>query len=102
MPGIAVQNTHTNHAGGQAQIGGKGFIAGTMPGIVTAGGAPARKRVHLFDQPTGRRVSSTLSAEDGTYRFDNLNPARLFYLVAFDDERRFNAVIRDRIQPVLP
>lgn len=99
MAGVAAANTHTNHAGSQPEFGGDGFIAGADPGLVTVAGAPSARRVHLHDQITGRRIGSTVSGADGTYRFDNLNPARRYYLLAFDHQHIFNAVIRDNIQP---
>jgi len=99
MPGVAVPNTQTNFAASNLQIGGDGFIAGIAPGIVTVAGAPARRRVNLHDAITGRRLDSCVSAPDGTYRFNNLNPARRYYVTAFDHQLVFNAVIRDNITP---
>jgi len=81
---------------------GDGIIAGNSPGLVTVAGAPAARAVHLRDAQTHRLVARTFSGTDGTYRFDDLNPDRRYYLVAFDDSRRFNAVVRDGIQPVVP
>ncbi len=101
MPGISVPNTHTNFAAALLDFAGNGFIAGIAPGIVTVAGAPARRRVNLHDAITGRRLGSVVSAADGTYRFDGLNPARRYYVTAFDHQQVFNAVIRDNITPAV-
>jgi len=88
--------------GRPSAFAGGGIIAGNSPGLVTVAGAPAARAVHLRDAQTHRLVARTFSAADGTYRFESLNPDRRYYLVAFDHARRFNAVIRDGIQPVVP
>ena len=78
---------------------GDGFMAGIDPGIVTVAGAPAALEIFIFDRASSKLVWKTESAEDGTWRVDYLNRSRLYYVVAFDPELRFNAVIRDNITP---
>lgn len=99
MPGVSSPSSATNYSGGQVRLNGNGFIAGQDPGIVTVGGVPGRRRIDLYDKQTGRRVQSTVSDNNGGYRFENLNPDRRFFIIAFDHELRFNAVIRDNIRP---
>ena len=89
------------HPGPRLSTFGSGYIAGQAPGLVTVAGAPARQRVFLYDKATHERLSVTSSALDGTYRFDYLDPARRYYLTAFDSELQFNAVIRDNITPAV-
>jgi len=79
---------------------GTGRIAGDAPGLVTVGGIPAARRIHLHDAITHLRVARTISRGDGSWSFENLDASRLYYVIAFDHEGRFNAVIRDRVQPV--
>ena len=78
---------------------GSGYIGGESPGLVTVAGAPASRRVILASSPTMRPIEDQLSAEDGTYRFNNLNPHRKFAVLAVDHQLQFNAVIRDNITP---
>lgn len=81
------------------RFSGAGFIAGIGPGLVTVAGAPARRRVILYDKATDVIVARSWSNPDGTYRFDGLNPDRRYYVVAFDHQLVYNAVIRDNIKP---
>lgn len=99
--GVAEGRMYTGIAGGQIGLSGSGYIAGEAPGLVTVAGVPARRRVELRDKTTGRLVGVTLSGSDGTYRFDGLNPARKFVVMAFDHQLVYNAVIRDNITPAV-
>lgn len=74
---------------------GRGFVAGK----VTIEGAPASRKVRLFDARSALVVASTWSAPDGSYRFDWLDPTKEYLVVARDHLRQFNAVITDWVRP---
>ena len=78
---------------------GSGFLAGEDPGIVTVAGAPAVRRVFVFDRSTHQLAATVVSDENGEWRVENLSLARRYYVVAFDHGNQFNAVIRDNITP---
>lgn len=49
-------------------------IGGDSPnGLVLSGGAPAARKVRLYDMETGELVAETISAADGTYAFTGLS-----------------------------
>ncbi len=94
---------------------GGGRIAGEPPvaigapdGRVTIGGVPVARRVVLFDTAEMRPIAATVSASNGTYQFTGLltevEPGVPIYysLIAYDDTGTYDAVIRDRIAPVVP
>lgn len=99
MAGVASAVTQTNYSGGRIDLAGSGYIAGEDPGLVTVAGALAARRVRCIDSLTGKVVGEQASSSDGTYRFNNLNPARKYILIAFDHQLVYNAVIRDNITP---
>lgn len=72
---------------------------GRVEGSVTIEGAPAARKVRLFDALTGLLIAETWSRKDGHYRFDFLDPARDYFVLAHDYVRQFNAVIADWIKP---
>lgn len=52
-----------------------------LTGIVTSNGAPARRRVRLFDQTSGRLVRETWSdAITGVYKFEYIRPGMFIVL----------------------
>ena len=70
-----------------------------IEGKITVEGTPASRRVRLFDALTGLLIAETWSRHDGRYRFDFLDPARNYVVLAHDHLRQFNAVVADGIQP---
>ena len=72
---------------------------GRVEGKVTIEGAPAARKVRLFDALTGLLIAETWSRKDGHYRFDFLDPSRDYFVLAHDYVRQFNAVIADWIKP---
>jgi hypothetical protein len=72
---------------------------GRVEGTVTIEGAPAARKVRLFDALTGLLIAETWSRRDGHYRFDFLDPSRDYFVLAHDYVRQFNAVIADWIKP---
>ena len=51
-------------------LGGPGYIAS----VLKVNDIPAARRIYLTERATYRLVATTISNEDGTYRFDGLNP----------------------------
>lgn len=101
MAGAYSHRSYSNYSGGRIDLSGNGFIAGIAPGIVTVGGAPASRRIEVIDIQTRRTVASTVSAADGTFRINNLNPSRRYRVLAYDHQLVYNAVIRDNITPAV-
>lgn len=57
-------------------------IGGDSPnGLVLSGGAPAARKVRLYDMETGELVAETISASDGTYSFSGLSARTEGYCV---------------------
>jgi hypothetical protein len=75
---------------------GAGFIAGT----VKVEGTPASRRVRLYELRTAKLIGETLSAPDGAYRFEYVDPSLTYYVIAFDHKRVHNAAIADIVTPV--
>lgn len=71
-------------------------------GTVTVSGAPAQRRVVLFDSATGPRplqpLRATWSAVDGSYSFPRIAD-REYIVIAFDFTRDKNAAIADFVRP---
>ena len=67
----------------RAAFSGAGYIAGT----VSVAGLPAARHVVLRHRRSGIAVQTTFSAADGTYRFDNLDPAHEYDVIVQDYAR---------------
>ena len=80
---------------------GSGFLAGQDPGLLTVAGAPAARKIQIRDKATHKLVDQVTSGADGSWRVEYLNMDRKYYVIAFDHELQFNAVIRDNITPAL-
>ena len=81
---------------------GVGYIAGEAPdGLVTFNGAGAVRTLDLWDRATNICVASTVSASDGTYRFDGLSLSRLFDVRARGVDANENDLIAARIVPAI-
>lgn len=79
--------------------GGTGTISGTVY-IHGTPDLPTARQVRLFDQQRGRLIRETWSDPlTGAYSFRNLRPGR-YTVVAHDHSGTYNAVIKDRIEPV--
>ncbi len=105
----------TGIAGWQPSFNGAGRIAGDPPvdgsspdGRVTIDGIPVSRQVVLFTNDAMQRVAAVRSAADGTYAFNGLTVESepgvpvLYTLIAYDDTGAYDAVIRDRVAPVVP
>jgi hypothetical protein len=80
---------------------GRAFIAGTGKGLVTVAGRPAGRRIFVYEQVTMRFARTIRSQDDGSYRIDGLSPEMEYLVVAIDDKRIFNAVVRSHVLPVM-
>ena len=78
---------------------GTGFLAGKDPAVVTVAGAPAARKIQVREKATHTLVEQVVSGTDGAWRVEFLSVNRRYYVVAFDHEQQFNAVIRDNIKP---
>jgi len=71
-----------------------------VSGTVTVSGAPAQRRVVLFDSATGPRplqpLRATWSAADGSYSFPRI-ANRPYFAVAFDHEGTYRSEIVDPV-----
>jgi hypothetical protein len=72
---------------------------GKIEGLVTIENIPAARRVRLYDKYNGQYLAETFSGNDGKFYFENLDPFREYFAVAFDHTRMYNAVISDMLVP---
>lgn len=79
--------------------GGRGFIAGQQPGIVTVDDSPATMQVFLMQRHPLRLLGETWSRLDGTYSFEHLDSNQEFDLIARDHNRVYSDVIVPAITP---
>lgn len=79
---------------------GSGYLAGEDPGLVTVAGAPAAREIEIRIRKTRKIMATGFSASDGTWRFDGLDPAVEFDVMARDYAEVYNDVIRARVRPV--
>jgi len=82
---------------------GRGRIQYTVKDKITPPpNAPVRERVRLYRQKDGVLVGETWSdATTGVYTFDNIDETQLHYVIAFDKEGAYRAVVADRLLPDL-
>lgn len=73
---------------------------GRVVGVVTVAGAPAARRVRLFELKSGLLVGETWSsAEDGAYSFDWVSTDHRYLVLAHDHLEQYNAAVADLIEP---
>ncbi|USV40909.1 hypothetical protein [Xanthomonas phage BUDD] len=83
-------------------LGGLGYIAGQLPGVVTVDGTPASRTIELRFRDGRKEIfASTVSDPvNGTYLIDDLNPKLLIDLVAREKEDGvYNDIILSKIRP---
>lgn len=79
---------------------GDGRIAGNVLENALPADLPLRRRVRLFDLKSARLYAEVWSdAATGAYAFENIDAARVYFVVADDHTANYNAVIKDRIAP---
>ena len=91
---------------GRKKFTGNGYLAGNFPGgITTVDGVPVSAEVRVEFRgragsiSDGFVVAKTLSAPDGTWRVDGLNPSLRYDVVG--RKNGFNDVIVANVQPVV-
>lgn len=91
------------------RVRGHGYFAGEAPDPLDPDGVdgrfrilnvPSRGRVVVYERGSMQAMASTLSAADGTWRINWLDPARDFVVIGFDDaDGGQNAAIQDWVRP---
>ncbi|UNT60688.1 hypothetical protein [Acinetobacter towneri] len=56
-------------------------------------------KVSLFDKRTAKLIAETTSSENGEYIFSGVPHGMIFFVMAFDNKKQFNAVIQDNVVP---
>lgn len=83
-------------------FGGRGQIVGTVKEDLTPTDLPLRRRVQLYAERGGVMVGETWSnASNGAYAFTNIDHTIKYFVVAFDYEQNYRAVIADNLTPEL-
>lgn len=70
-----------------------------ISGVVTVENVPAARKVRIFDRGAGLLWGETMSTPNGAFTFENLDPEKEYFVVAFDHLRTYNAVISDMMVP---
>lgn len=86
-------------ANSDVRSAGNGFIQGSVKVKTLGGDTPVSRPVRLYRNDTGEFVWKTMSYPDGSYRFDNLDVDKRFFVVAFDSTGLYRAVIADNLKP---
>ena len=81
-------------------FGGVGRIAGTVREKSSPSNLPLIRRVTLFHQKSGARVSEMWSNAAGEYAFECLDTKQTFFVVAFDYLGNYRGVVADNLVPV--
>lgn len=90
------------------RVRGHGFFAGLAPdpldpdqidGRFRILNVPARGKVVVFERGSMLPVASTLSAADGTWLIEWLDPLHDFIVMGFDDTGAQNAAVQDWVRP---
>lgn len=89
-------------------VRGAGYFAGLAPdpgdpdsldGRFRKLNQPSAGRIVVLERRSLLPVAHTLSAADGTWRIDWLNPALQFVVLGFDDRGTVNAAVQDWVSP---
>ena len=79
----------------------KGRVVGTLFAKGEPSNTPMQRKLRCFDEATGTLLAEGLSDAAGNYVFLGLDPTRRVFVVAFDDEDHYRAVIADKLLPQL-
>lgn len=89
-------------AGGGSTLNGEPYDKrkyGYIERVVKEESAPTSVPVHCLESTTLRVVRSGWSNDKGIIRFEDLDPAKTFTLIAEDISRKFNHEIIGRVKP---
>jgi len=87
-------------AGGVLGLG-IGRIAATVKVDATPTDLPVVRRVRLYRMRDGALVRELWSNADGTFSFDYIDELQRYYVISFDHNNAFRAVIADNLTPSL-
>lgn len=92
---ILVRNAALPHREGHlgCQIAGTVAIKGELQN------PPVSRPVSLYAHGSDRLIAQTRSDAQGHYRFDGLDPAQRYFVVAFDTDKHYRAVVADNLAP---
>lgn len=91
---VAKNQIQPIHRSGRGQVLGTLFAKGDP-------NAPMQRKLRCFDEATGRLLAETTSDAAGNYAFTGLDPTRRVFVVAFDDQDHYRAVVADKLLPQL-
>lgn len=86
---------------GHGYFAGEASVSGSPDGRFKILGVPARGRIVVLERSTLNIVAETLSAEDGTWHIDYLDPTLVCTVIGFDDTGAQSAAIQDWVKPAL-
>lgn len=105
-----IEIAYQGYFGRLPQLCGHGFLGGTAPdpapnspdGRTKIMNEPARVRVVAYSRVHDTIVGTALSAPDGTWLIEHINPELDLYVIGFDDRGLVNAAIQDWVKPHVP
>lgn len=82
-----------------------GYVAGTLDGIVTVGGVPARRDLVVFDAENLDVLARSHSLDNGHYLINNLDPNKQYLLMCRDlppdgVNQRYEPFCWDYVEPM--
>ncbi len=77
----------------------KGYIAGKGDGIVSVGGAPASRKIYIFDTVLMLWVQTAKSLPNGHYLIQNLDPSKQYLIIARDYNKEYEPAVWDYVTP---
>lgn len=82
----------------------KPYIAGSGDGIVTVGGVPSQRQVHLLDAVSLQKLRTTVSLKNGHYLFSGLDATKQYIVMARDlppdgVNQRYEPAVWDYVTP---
>ncbi len=78
----------------------KGYIAGTVDGIVTIDGNPVKREIICLETNGFMCVKRVYSQDNGHYLLDDLDPEREYLFFARDYKKEYEPVGYDHVEPV--
>lgn len=86
---------------GHGYFAGEAPVSGSPDGRFKILGVPAKGRIVVFERTSMIIVAETMSASDGTWRIDYLDPTLLYTVIGYDDTGAQNSAIQDWVKPAL-
>ena len=70
-----------------------------ISGQVQKQGIPNQTTVDLYLKKTKQLIATIVTDKNGCYSFTSLKKTMVYFVVAFDSQRQYNAVIQDNVVP---